>query len=402
MKKIQINGATYYDPNEHYTKDEIDDKFAEELQNVAFLSVDEITADANIYNDVPAIVTPQNYYTKGASDATFALKEDVGKPTDLKTEHKADLVAGINELCHLVKALNGTRFEVVTALPTVGENGVIYLVPDETTPNLYNQFIWNATDETFYSLGSTSINLDNYVKNTDYATGSDGGVVKIGNNIEMTAGKISVPIATESKVGVVKVGENIEVAEDGTISAKAGLKEVTYAEYEAEKGKPEFEDTYYAITDDYEVTPLIETVRAFFYPVGSVVMGNNLVDEATVKSIYGGNSWSKITGALYGVGDQITDLGMVNEESPNVKGNVLICRSNQPTYGAFGVQDLTSLVTKDVTNLTSGSWSTSFDLSSGQVNSDGTTYVPQSSSVYKDGGHVLAKGQATYAWVRTS
>ena len=44
------------------------------------------------------------------------------------------------------------------------------------------------------------------------------GLVQIGNNINVTSGLISVPIATNSVAGVVKIGSNVDVTEDGTIS----------------------------------------------------------------------------------------------------------------------------------------------------------------------------------------
>ena len=47
-----------------------------------------------------------------------------------------------------------------------------------------------------------------FIKNTDYATASAAGVVKIGNNIDVTeAGVISVPDATESTKGVVSLSD---------------------------------------------------------------------------------------------------------------------------------------------------------------------------------------------------
>ena len=60
------------------------------------------------------------------------------------------------------------------------------------------------------------------VKKTDYATASKAGVVKIGNNIDVSSGKISVPAANGEVAGVVKVGANLTVDENGALNASAG------------------------------------------------------------------------------------------------------------------------------------------------------------------------------------
>lgn len=60
------------------------------------------------------------------------------------------------------------------------------------------------------------------VKKTDYATASKAGVVKIGNNIVVSSGKISVPAASDETSGVVKVGNGLEVDENGFLNASGG------------------------------------------------------------------------------------------------------------------------------------------------------------------------------------
>ena len=60
------------------------------------------------------------------------------------------------------------------------------------------------------------------VKKTDYATASKAGVVKIGDNINVASGKISVPAASDTTAGVVKAGTNLSVDEDGFLNAAAG------------------------------------------------------------------------------------------------------------------------------------------------------------------------------------
>ena len=59
-----------------------------------------------------------------------------------------------------------------------------------------------------------------YVKKTDKASTSAFGVVKVGNNISVSSGKISVPVASDSSAGVVKVGSGLAM-EDGVLSVTA-------------------------------------------------------------------------------------------------------------------------------------------------------------------------------------
>lgn len=64
--------------------------------------------------------------------------------------------------------------------------------------------------------------VDTLVTKTDYATASKAGVVKIGNNIDVSSGKISVPAASDETAGVVKIGANLSVDENGALNADAG------------------------------------------------------------------------------------------------------------------------------------------------------------------------------------
>ena len=59
------------------------------------------------------------------------------------------------------------------------------------------------------------------VKKTDYATASKAGVVKVGTNIDVSSGKISVPAASDETAGVVKIGTGLAVDEDGALNVTA-------------------------------------------------------------------------------------------------------------------------------------------------------------------------------------
>ena len=74
------------------------------------------------------------------------------------------------EVNNLISAAVNGRFEKVTVLPASGEPNVIYLVPKTTalTNNVYDEYIWQ--DNAWELLGSTEIDLSNYVTTTDLST----------------------------------------------------------------------------------------------------------------------------------------------------------------------------------------------------------------------------------------
>lgn len=72
---------------------------------------------------------------------------------------------------------------IVNELPETGANDTIYLVPaeDTETGNNYDEYVY--VNNAWEKLGGIQVQVDltDYVKNTDYATGSKGGVVKVGS-----------------------------------------------------------------------------------------------------------------------------------------------------------------------------------------------------------------------------
>lgn len=69
---------------------------------------------------------------------------------------------------------------------------------------------------------------DTLVKKTDKASVSKLGLVKIGDNVNISSGgAISVPVGSAETAGVFKVGENLSVDENGALSASAGSAGLT-------------------------------------------------------------------------------------------------------------------------------------------------------------------------------
>jgi len=70
--------------------------------------------------------------------------------------------------------MSGISFEVVAELPTTGKSGTIYLVPASTTTaqDIYNEYIWLSATSTYERIGSTSVDLSNYVNESNEITES--------------------------------------------------------------------------------------------------------------------------------------------------------------------------------------------------------------------------------------
>lgn len=60
--------------------------------------------------------------------------------------------------------LNGA-FQIVETLPETGKQGVIYAVPMEDNPSVYELYVWE--DNSYKSLGKTEIDLSNYYNKTE-------------------------------------------------------------------------------------------------------------------------------------------------------------------------------------------------------------------------------------------
>jgi hypothetical protein len=68
----------------------------------------------------------------------------------------------------------------VDELPLAGEKMTLYLVSKGgESPDVYDEYIWIEQTSSFEFLGTTAVDLTGYVKNTDYATSSVGGVTKV-------------------------------------------------------------------------------------------------------------------------------------------------------------------------------------------------------------------------------
>lgn len=73
---------------------------------------------------------------------------------------------------------------IVNELPLVGSEDTLYFVPKEDTEesDMYDEYVWINNDWELVGTKQITVDLSDYVKNTDYASSSKGGVIKSSND----------------------------------------------------------------------------------------------------------------------------------------------------------------------------------------------------------------------------
>lgn len=116
-----------------------------------------------------------------------------GKNGKLLSE--AEVVSMIANAPHLKRT-------IITELPEAGDANTIYMIPTTAASdnNIYLEYMY--LNNSWEQIGSSEVDLTNYVKNTDYASADKGGAVKIraGYGLNISNGVLSVRGATESNI----------------------------------------------------------------------------------------------------------------------------------------------------------------------------------------------------------
>lgn len=83
------------------------------------------------------------------------------------------------DIMQAIASIPQFSISIVDELPLAGEKMVLYLVSKGgESPDVYDEYIWIEQTSTFEFLGTTAVDLTDYVKNTDYATDGNIGVIK--------------------------------------------------------------------------------------------------------------------------------------------------------------------------------------------------------------------------------
>lgn len=126
----------------------------------------------------------------------YALAEDI--PTlvsQLQNDRGYQTQA---EVLALIAQIPQFSISIVNELPSVGDKMTIYLVAKEGTgDDVYNEYIWLESTSTYEFIGTTAVDLTDYVKKTDYATQEKGGIVKMWTSTDED-GNLGLNISTEA------------------------------------------------------------------------------------------------------------------------------------------------------------------------------------------------------------
>ena len=123
-------------------------------QTITDKVVDIVVADP----DMSAYSTTESMNTAiNAAIAGLASSSDIA---DFITADQAD-----TKIAEALADITGIDFQVVTELPSSGEKGVIYLIANGSE---YDEYIY--INDTFELLGTTKVDLSDYVKKTDITT----------------------------------------------------------------------------------------------------------------------------------------------------------------------------------------------------------------------------------------
>jgi len=153
----------------------------------------DLTNDGNFVTDANYVHTDNNYTTTDknklagiASGAEVNVQSDwsvTSTSSDAYIKNKPTKVSqftndsGFQNATQVQNAINaaladitGIEFQIVQTLPSTGEKGVIYLVPNSGSGNnSYDEYIWitNGSTSRFEKIGTTDVDLSGYVLYTD-------------------------------------------------------------------------------------------------------------------------------------------------------------------------------------------------------------------------------------------
>lgn len=124
--------------------------------NISVSSDGTISVSALSWANISGKPTKLSEFTNDSAFITKAV-------SDLTNYYKKSEVYTQTEVNTLIAGITGISIEVVTALPTTGTNGVIYLVAhSHGTNDAYDEYVWVASKSAFEKIGSTDIDLSGY------------------------------------------------------------------------------------------------------------------------------------------------------------------------------------------------------------------------------------------------
>lgn len=117
-------------------------------------------------SDIPTKVSELTNDSEFITISSVPTKvSELTNDSDFQTETEVN-----NLIAAAVGDITSLEYEVVTALPTAGEKGTIYLIASTTTTdnNIYDEYIWLGSS--YEKIGTTDIDLSNYYTQTEVDT----------------------------------------------------------------------------------------------------------------------------------------------------------------------------------------------------------------------------------------
>lgn len=156
-------------------------------------------------------VNPTDFTTTSGilsiNNATWAKKSDV---SDSLSEYYTK-----GQVDSLISNLKKATITVVDTLPTTGEEGIIYLVG---TSAPYEQYVWEGS--AWIDLGSTEIDLSNYVNTTDTLT-ADHIILGDGTKKVKASGK-TIASSVTNDANSVPTSQAVKTYADAELAKKQG------------------------------------------------------------------------------------------------------------------------------------------------------------------------------------
>lgn len=131
--------------------------------------------------DVGVYLTQETDPVYSADKPNIAFKSDIPSiPTLISAFENDSNYATQTQVMQAIASIPQFSLSIVNELPTTGAKMTLYLVPKQGTNNdVYDEYIWVEQTQSFEFLGTTAVDLTEYVKNTDYASGTKGGTIKM-------------------------------------------------------------------------------------------------------------------------------------------------------------------------------------------------------------------------------
>jgi len=118
-------------------------------------------AEVNVQSDWSVTSTSSDAYIKNKPTKVSQFTNDSGFQNATQVQ---------NAINAAIEDITGIDFQIVQTLPSTGEKGVIYLVPNSGSGgNSYDEYIWitNGSTSSFEKIGTTDVDLSGYVLYTD-------------------------------------------------------------------------------------------------------------------------------------------------------------------------------------------------------------------------------------------